>query len=89
MEGGTVLTLEWEDGETTRLPAAALRAACQCAACLGESGTGSWVGDASQVRITDARIVGAYGINLSFAPDDHHTGIFTYETLRSMGQAGE
>ena len=42
--------------------------------------------DADAVRIIDARIVGAYGINFTFAPDDHHTGIYPYDRLRQLGE---
>ena len=86
IEGGTVLTLSWEDGTTSTIAAAALRAACECAACLGPTGSGSWMGDAATVRITNASVVGAYGVNFAFAPDGHHTGIFPYDRLRRLGE---
>jgi len=34
-----------------------------------------------EIRITGARIVGAYAVSLDFAPDGHTTGIFSYELL--------
>lgn len=87
IEGGELLTLRWGDGTITRIRAAALRAACHCASCIGETGSGSWIGDVSTVRILDAHIVGAYGLNLEFAPDHHHTGIFDYDRLRLLGES--
>jgi DUF971 family protein len=35
--------------------------------------------------IAEARLVGSYGINFTFSPDGHHTGIFTFDQLRALG----
>lgn len=91
VDDGRVLILSWPDGAVTRVAAASLRAACECAACLGPEGTASWMGDAAKIRILDARVVGAYAVNFTFGPDHHGTGIYPFERLRRLGtvQVGE
>lgn len=86
VEEGATLVLTWEDGAVTALTAPALRAACECATCLGPDGGPSWMGDAATVRILDASLVGAYALNFTFAPDDHHTGIYPFDRLRALGE---
>jgi DUF971 family protein len=86
VDGGAALLLTWPDGSVTTLAAPALRAACECATCLGPDGSGSWIGDAASVRIIDASIVGAYALNFTFGPDQHSTGIFPFDRLRALGE---
>ena len=86
VEGGTTLTLTWPDGAVNRVAAAALRTACECASCL-RGADGPPLVDTATVRIADARVVGAYGINFTFAPDDHRTGIYPYDRLRMLGES--
>jgi DUF971 family protein len=85
---GNVLVLTWPDGAVTTVAAPALRAACECATCLRPEGDAGWIGDAATVRIVNASLVGAYAINFTFAPDDHHTGIYPFDRLRALGEAG-
>jgi DUF971 family protein len=87
VDRGTSLRLTWPDGVVTTTPAAALRAACECATCLAPGANASGIGDAGAVRILDASIVGAYALNLTFAPDQHSTGIFPFDRLRALGEA--
>ncbi len=87
VEEGAALVLTWPDGAVTTVAAPALRAACDCATCLGPDGRASWIGDAATVRILSASLVGAYAINFTFAPDDHHTGIYPFDRLRGLGEA--
>lgn len=89
IEEGREVVLSWEDGETTVLSAETLRAACQCATCREEAGrraTERVLRGDEPVRITEARLVGAYAVNFVFAPDGHHTGIYPFERLRAMGE---
>lgn len=86
VQDGLVLTLTWPDGAVTRIAAAALRAACECATCLGPEGSAAWMGDAGRVRILEARVVGAYAVNFTFGPDQHGTGIFPFDRLRLLGE---
>jgi DUF971 family protein len=87
VDSGAALLLTWPDGSVTTVAAPALRAACECATCLGPEGNNAWIGDAATVRIVNASLVGAYAINFTFAPDDHHTGIYPFDRLRALGEA--
>jgi DUF971 family protein len=40
----------------------------------------------AKTQITDISFVGAYAINLTFSPDGHGTGIFSYPLLRELGE---
>ena len=82
------LVLTWEDGTRTTISAPALRAACLCADCRSEAGgqrKASVLSDPESIRIEGANMVGAYAVNFIFAPDAHHTGIFSFEQLRDLG----
>lgn len=88
VDGGKVLILTWADGSVDSIDAAALRAACECAACrepAGAAATRSALAVPELIEITDVRLVGAYAIGFSFAPDDHHTGIYPFDRLRALG----
>ena len=85
------LLVEWSDGATHRIPFAVLRRACPCAACRGEPGfAGRFAVDpllrAGEDELADISLVGAYGLNAVWA-DGHNTGIYTFDTLRSLGEA--
>lgn len=86
IDDGRMLVLSWPDGAVTRVTAASLRAACECATCLGPDGKASWIGDAGSVRVLDARLVGSYAINFTFGPDQHGTGIYPFDRLRHLGE---
>lgn len=89
MEGGELLILTWEDGSTTRLTARRLRAGCSCAECRDPSGaraTQEVLAGEEEIRIADVQMVGAYALNFTFQPDGHHTGIFSFELLRRLGE---
>ena len=92
VEGGALVRLTWEDGSATNLEADRLRGACQCATCRepsGEAATVAVLQGPTPVSITNAELVGAYALSFSFAPDDHHTGIYPFERLRALGDAEE
>ncbi len=82
----TRITIEWDDGHTTRLTAARLRALCPCAACVDEL-TGVRRHDPSSVprelEHQDVRLVGNYALTMRFA-DGHDTGIFPFAFLRDQ-----
>jgi len=72
-----------------RIPFAALRRACPCAACKGEPGfAGRFAGEPDlrpgEDELADIKLVGAYGLNAVWG-DGHDTGIFTFEHLRRLG----
>lgn len=86
VEEGERLVLTWENGSRTVLGARQLRAACHCASCRTESGRRATEAVLQgEVKIADARLVGAYALGLTFEPDGHRTGIFSFELLRELG----
>jgi DUF971 family protein len=87
---GTEVVVTWDDGTTSRLAAAGLRAACPCAGCRenpGREQTELVLAGPIPVTITDARLVGGYAISFEFSPDGHGTGIFPYEALYELGKS--
>ena len=91
IEDGTQMLLVWQDGTEQRLSGRELRAACPCAGCRVPEGAqriAVLLRGPIEVEIGDAKLVGSYGINLTFRPDGHRTGIFSYGYLRSL-QAGD
>ena len=79
------VTLEWEDGTTSRLDLEPLRRHCPCAECRTgrESGRDVWPLPSSPrpLRIVDAEIVGGWGLGITWN-DGHRTGIYSWELLR-------
>lgn len=92
------MTIRWGDGHESVYPFDLLRKECPCALCGEErkkraasqktgglslsvmQGPVVRVGDA---QVTDVQKVGRYALNFSWQ-DGHHTGIYTYEFLRSL-----
>ncbi len=88
LEDGGVLTITWGDGASQTLTAQQLRDACSCADCrtaAEERRSTLRLVAPMLVTISDAKLVGSYGINFTFAPDGHRTGIFSFDQLRSLG----
>jgi ATP-binding protein involved in chromosome partitioning len=89
IEQGDRMVLTWPGGAVTSIGAAELRVACPCAECREPSGATAierlLAGD-DPVRVTAARLVGSYAVNLTFAPDGHATGIFSFDLLRAAGE---
>lgn len=84
---GDRVAFTWEDGLTTTLTARALRAACECAVCRepqGAAAVAAVLRSGERVTISDARLVGGYAVQFTFAPDGHGTGIYPFERLRSL-----
>lgn len=81
-----VLTFEWQDGEVSTIPAAAIRKACPCAHCVDEH-TGRPLLDPATVpgdlTQKEVQLVGNYAISIVFS-DGHRTGIFTWTLLRKI-----
>ena len=87
------LRIEWSDGKTMLYPIAKLRAACPCATCREKNTDDEKpkkkmailsASEAAPLRIASMRPVGNYAYQISFS-DDHSSGIFTLELLRSIG----
>lgn len=85
------LTVEWNDGHTTRYRASQLRAICPCARCVDES-TGARTHDPTSVPANltqiDVRLVGNYAVSIQFS-DGHGTGIYPFRFLRDNDPGGE
>ena len=82
-DGPGTLTVDWDDGRTTRHDVRALRLACKCATCIDEwSGEPLLDANTVPIDVRPLRIepVGRYGIQVEWS-DGHSTGITTFETL--------
>lgn len=91
-EPGRALLVEWSDGASLRIPFTTLRRACPCAVCSGELGRPGRFDvkpqlDPGEDELADIALVGLYGLNVVWA-DGHNTGIYTFETLRELGEGG-
>lgn len=87
VEEGERVVIEWPDGATSRFSARDLRAACQCATCREPAGRRhihELLESDKPIRIRSAGLVGAYGVSFHFSPDEHRTGIYTFEVLRAL-----
>jgi DUF971 family protein len=89
-DAARALVIEWSDGAVHRIPFTVLRQACPCAVCLGEMGRpGRFAGkpelDPGEDELADISLVGLYGLNTVWG-DGHSTGIYTFETLRDLGE---
>ena len=81
---GRAVVITWPDGRVDTLMATTLRDACACAACRNLSPSPP-PSDPDTTRITSIGLVGAYAINMVFAPDGHGTGIYPFSALRDLG----
>jgi DUF971 family protein len=79
------VTITFLDGYIARFDLSTLRQGCPCATCrnLRDRGDVVWPrpGSAEPLRISDARLHGAWGLNITWN-DGHDTGIFPFESLR-------
>ena len=79
------LVLHWStnDADASTLPAAYLRAHCQCTHCRRLNAKD--LNDAAtSVRLLDAKPVGTYGVQLVYS-DGHERGIYPWDYLRQLG----
>jgi DUF971 family protein len=79
------VTITWSDGESAEFGLVELRVNCPCAECRERRAADQpiWprAGVPEPLALLDARLVGAYGLAFEWN-DGHHTGIYTWETLR-------
>ena len=79
--------IAWDDGTASVYDHKNLRLGCPCAACVNEMTGEKMVREQDlpkEIRVTEARPVGRYGLNLLFS-DGHGSGIYTFDRLRAMG----
>jgi len=79
-----LLHIDWDDGVRQSLTHTFLRSRCQCADCK------RWRKDfnselivADDIRLTEIRLVGKYGMQLIFS-DGHDRGIYPWPYLREL-----
>ena len=85
VQQGERLVIEWQDGRVDVIEATTLRVSCPCASCR----TAPFPlppPNPETCRMSDVSLVGAYALNVVFAPDGHGTGIYSYDVLRDIGE---
>jgi prepilin-type processing-associated H-X9-DG protein len=80
------LDLTMVDGETIRLPATRLRAACKCAHCIRARIDGAFPPSFDGIAITVVAPIGDYAINIAFS-DGHARGIYPWQLLLGLKPA--
>src|SRR5262245_3587965 len=89
---GNELAISWNDGSESFLKLEALRRACPCAGCGGESDV---LGNILRPQVTYTHesfrlsgfdLVGGYALQPRWA-DGHSTGIYSFTYLRRLGEA--
>lgn len=83
-----VLEVQFDDGQRYRLPCEYLRVFSPSAEVRGHGGPIATIPGKREVNIIAVDPVGHYAVKLVF-DDGHDTGIFTWETLRSLGHEQE
>jgi ATP-binding protein involved in chromosome partitioning len=90
-EDNGALKLTWKDDFTAEFNPFKLRSLCPCASCVDEN-TGQKILKEEDIplgiKITGARPIGRYGLQLDF-DDGHNTGIFRFNKLRELAEAGQ
>lgn len=88
---GTELALKWDDGAEQFIGLEALRRACPCAGCAGETDVMGNVAKGPEVTLTPASFqvqrfhpVGGYAVQI-FWNDGHNSGLYSHELLRALG----
>jgi DUF971 family protein len=84
-----ILEITWPEGTVNRLSYLRVRSECPCATCRNE-----WTGERildpasiqSDLKLTGMENVGTYAVQFAWS-DGHSSGIFTWETLRALGDA--
>jgi len=87
-ENGRFLSVTWHNGEVSRLGAALLRRNSRSASARREEADGVAPIVNEDIRLSDIRLVGAYGVQLVFS-DGHDRGIYPWEYLRQLADAAE
>ncbi len=86
--GGETLSITWDDGAQSHLPAAHLRANARDAWTKRELIDTGAVAIAPGLAIEDIQPVGSFGVNLRFS-DGHDKAVFPFVYLRELSSASE
>lgn len=84
--GDQAMKITWSDGHVSEYSAAHLRENCRCAACVNELTGERLIAPGSvpkDLKLAKAEVVGNYALGFQFG-DGHATGIYTFQTLRSI-----
>jgi DUF971 family protein len=90
------LEIQWQDGVRSVYPIEHLRTMCPCAACRtvrqenkpGRSLLTVLPGNfANRISVVSAELVGNYALKIHWS-DEHETGIYSFEYLRSISPGG-
>lgn len=91
LQAEQVLEVTWPDGRIDRAGYHAIRSQCPCASCRDEW-TGERILDPASIRsdlkLTGMENVGTYAVQFAWN-DGHSSGIYTWETLRSIGDQSQ
>ena len=91
---GTEVAIRWDDGKESFISFATLRAASPSAEVKGERDIfgHQYGGEVPKnfvgVEVTGWERIGNYAIRFDFS-DGHRTGLYNYELLRQLGEAGQ
>lgn len=89
------LLIAWSDGQRRHYRFRELRDSCPCATCREKRNAPAEAApmfnilsdaDVQPLKISGMKPVGNYAYSIEFS-DGHDTGIYTFEFLRSLGQA--
>ena len=92
---GIDLALKWDDDVEHFVPLEALRRACPCASCAGETDVMGNVAKGPETAFMEASFqikhlqpVGGYAVQI-FWKDGHGTGLYSHEYLRAIGEKND
>ncbi|MDC0144194.1 DUF971 domain-containing protein [Verrucomicrobia bacterium] len=92
---GIDLALKWNDDAEHFVSLEALRRACPCASCAGETDVMGNVAKGPETAFTEASFqikhlqpVGGYAVQI-FWKDGHGTGLYSHEYLRAIGEKND
>jgi DUF971 family protein len=91
LQNEQVLEVTWPDDRVDRLPYRLIRSECPCASCRHEW-TGERLLDPASIRpdlkLVGMENIGTYAVQLAWN-DGHSSGLFSWETIRGMGDANQ
>lgn len=81
--GGRHLRLQWRDGSSASLTAAALRGACRCAWCTAARHRDAFIAPEPEIAVTSLETMGNFAVHIVFS-DQHRKGVFPWTYLRAL-----